>query len=1042
MRYTPLFIRRISIILLVNFLFFESAFAQALQVNGKVSDAKTDQPIAGVTVSRKNSPAATITDETGAFSIQANKGEDLVISIVGYETQTTRISSAQSLEIKLTPGFSQLTDVVVTALGIKKERARLGYAVQDVKGEQLIKAREPNLINSLTGRVAGLNIRNSTDLFQDAGITLRGRRPLIVIDGIPDQSADMWKINADDVENITVLKGASASALYGSIGQNGAIMITTKRGKSKQVSVELNSSTVFQPSFIRIPDVQTTYGNGNKGKYAYVNGSGSGTEGAGWIWGPKLDQRDPTTPSGFVELPQYNSPRDPVTGKLIPLPWISRGKNNVRDFFRTGLISSNNISVTKASENGSFRASASHIYQEGIVPNTNLNNSSFTLAGNYALSSKLNIDTRFTYNREYTKNFPETGYGPTNYLYNLVLWTGVDVDIKQLRDYWEPGKEGIQQRHYNNSWYNNPYFQAYEFLRGYYKDNIFGSVDLDYTINNDFGIKFRTGLNGYGLNRDFKEPKSYVGYSNKSRGNYTATTANYLDIVSDLLLRYQHEFSENFSVDGQVGVSNYYRNHKYQTISTDGLTIPSFYNLANSANPVQGSNGLEERRTASVYGFVDFQFLKAFYVTVTGRNDKISTLPVSNNSYFYPSIAGSAVLSKLMRLPDWMSYLKARGSWSRVSSATLNDNAYTYSYLQAYDRGVAWNGVPALSYGASQLNPDIHPQTSDSWEAGLELKFLNNKVGVDVTYYQTRDYNNIVSIPVSITSGYSSRLDNGNVYQRKGLEVVLTASPVSTTNFKWDIATNWSTYRRTLEEIYGGASQLNNLKAGDRTDRIFDWKYETDPSGNVVYQTNGFPKWDNFMRYIGDDDPDWTFGLENSFSFKNFSFRFLVDGRLGGLIYSTTNQKMWWGGTHPGTVNAFRDSANAGRATYVGNGVVVVSGVAQYDAQGNITSDTRKFGPNTRAVNYIDYMISTSNSTNTNYNYYSESFMKLREVTLTWQFPSAWLRRGFIKSVSMSAVGRNLFLISALKHVDPDPGSDNLQTPSTRNLGINLNLKF
>jgi hypothetical protein len=315
-------------------------------------------------------------------------------------------------------------------------------------------------------------------------------------------------------------------------------------------------------------------------------------------------------------------------------------------------------------------------------------------------------------------------------------------------------------------------------------------------------------------------------------------------------------------------------------------------------------------------------------------------------------------------------------------------------------------------------------------------------VGLDATYYKTRDYNNIVSIPVSLTSGYTSRLDNGNVYQRRGLEVILSVTPVQSTNFKWEVVTNWSTYRRYLKEIYGGADQLNKIRVGDRTDKIYDWVYETDGNGNIVYESNGFPKWDNFTRYRGNNDPTWIYGVENSFTYKNLSFRFLFDGRIGGMLYSTTNQKMWWGGTHPGTVTSFRDDANAGNATYIGKGVVVTSGDIQYDEDGNVVSDTRKFAPNTQAVNYIDFMINTSNATENNYNYYSETFLKLREVTLTWQMPAKLINGTFFKGATVSVVGRNLLLFSKMKNVDPDPGKDELQTPSTRNIGFNLNLRF
>jgi TonB-linked SusC/RagA family outer membrane protein len=1030
-----------------NNIIIRAAIAQPAEVpeertvSGKVTDAKKE-PLPGVSIMVKGTKRGTITNDNGDFQIKVQEGDILTISFTGYIAQQITVGKTANFQVTLAEDEKKLSEVVVTALGIKKEKAKLGYAAQEVKGADLVKARESNVISSLTGKVAGLTIHNTTDLFQDPEISLRGRKPLIVIDGIPDQSADLFKINADDVESMTVLKGASASALYGSIGQNGAIMITTKRGGSKDLSVEFNSSTQFQTSFIRIPKVQSSYGNGFKGQYTYIDGSGSGPEGSGWIWGPKLDQRDPSTPSGYFETPQFNSPVDPNTGKLVPLPFLSRGKDNVKNFFRTGVISSNNISFTKSGDKGSFRASASHIYQQGIVPNTDLKNTSFNMAGNYNLSDAFSINARISYNKEYTHNFPETGYGPTNYLYNLILWTGPDIDVRDLRNYWVAGKEGVQQRHYNTSYYNNPYFQAYEYLRGYNKDNTFASVDMNYKISPSFSVKFRNGINEYGLNRNFDEPKSYIGYGNKSRGNYTVTTGNYFDIVSDLIVDYNHTFSDKFKIHAQAGGSNYYRNSKYGTSATDGLTIPGFYNLSNSTNPVLATNGTEERRTSSAYGLIDLELFNALYISVTGRDDKISTLPVANNSFFYPSLTGAVVISQLVKLPDWFSFLKARGSLSKVSSGTLSDDDYTYSYLPSYSKGTIWNNTPSLTYGDVIYNTSLRPQTSNSWEGGVDAKFFGNRLGVEFTYFQTKDYNNIVSIPVSQGSGYATRLTNGNVYQRKGIEIVANANPIRKGDFRWDVMVNLSTYRRYLKEISNGASRLNYLKAGDRTDRIFTDVYQKDPSGNIIYNTNGFPLADNFKRFVGNQDPDWVYGIENSFSYKNLSLRFLVDGRIGGMIYSTTNQKMWWGGTNPGTVNAFRDDANAGKSTYVGKGVVVTSGKAIYDANGDITSDNRTYATNTQGVNYIDYMTNTSNGANNNYNYFSQTFLKLREVTLTWRVPGKWLKGTFFHSADVSAVGRNLLLFSKMPNVDPDAGADNLQTPSTRSMGFNVNLKF
>lgn len=1023
----------------------DSAAIESIRQNSSVSGQVKDsngQSLPGVSVIFKGASNGTVTDTNGKFILNVAGVADpvLVFTFIGFEKQEVRVGSRSFFEIMLKEDSQSLEEVVVTALGIKKEKKALGYAVQEVQGEELVKAREGNVVSNLTGKVAGLTIKNSTDLFQDPAISLRGRKPLIVIDGVPDQTADLWKINSDDIESINVLKGSTASALYGSIGRNGAIMITTKRGKGKDLSVEINSSTMFQPSFIRIPEVQSTYGSGNNGKYAYVNGSGGGIEGAGWIWGPKLDQQDASTPSGYWETPQYNSPVDPVTGERQPLPWISRGKDNVENFFETGVTSTNSVSITKGGEKGSFRAAASHIYQKGIVPNTDLNNTSFSIAGNYSLSEKLTTDARISYNRQYTDNFPETGYGPTNYLYNLVLWTGPDVDVRDLRNYWAEGREGEQQRHYNQSWYNNPYFQAYEYQRGYYKDNTFGAITLDYKISPSFSATYRTGANIYGLTRSTKEPKSYVGYSDKSRGNYYLSNENYIDVISDLLVKYEHSFGKSFSLKAQVGGSNNYQNLKGQSMNTDGLTILGFYNISNSANPIQGENTIEEQKKNSVYGVVDLEAFGALYLSVTGRNDWVSTLPVRNNSFFYPAVSGALVVSDLVTMPTAISYLKLRSSWSRVSEGRIG--TYPYSHIAAYENGVKWNGTPSLYYGNSNLNPSIRPETSDTWEAGLEFSLINNRLGFDVTYYQARDYNNITNIPVSLASGYTSRLENGNVYQRKGVEIVTRATPVQESDFRWDVTANFSQYRRYLKEIFGGAEELNRLKVGDRTDKIFATVYETDPQGNIIYNSNGFPKTDPFSRFVGYDEPDWTYGIENAFTYKNFNLRFLFDGRLGGKIYSTTNQKMWWGGTHPGTVNHYRDEANAGEATYVGEGVVVVSGEVKYDGQGNISEDTRTFAPNTKAVSYINYMINTSNAHNYNYHYYDETFLKLREVTLTYQVPSQLLQKAPIRAASVSFVGRNLLLWSKLPNVDPDTGADNLQTPATRSMGFNIDLKF
>jgi len=1031
---------KLKILCLAMFLVSVSVFAQT-QITGKVTDQE-EIPLGGVSVQIQDSDVGTVTDFDGNFSISATSTDVIVFSYIGFKTQTETVGDDVTFAIVLSEDTEQLGEVVVTALGIKKEKKALGYAVQEVDGAQLEKAKEANFVNSLTGKVAGLSVKNSTDLFQNPEISLRGASPLLVIDGIPDRTADIWKVNADDIENISVLKGATASALYGSAGRNGAIMITTKKGKAGRMQVTFNNSTMFQPSFIRVPDVQTVYGNGNQGVYSYVDGSGSGTEGGGWIWGPKLDQLDPSTSSGYFETPQYNSPIDPQTGELVSIPYISRGRNNIENFFQTGIMQSNNLSVDWGSEKASFRMSLSNMYQKGIVPNTDLKNTSFSVGGSFNPSDKFTLNANLTYNKQYTNNFPEVGYGPTNYLYNLILWTGADVDIRDLKNYWREGQEGYQQRHFNVSYYNNPYFQAYEYLRGYNKDNVFGNVNFQYQITPEFSIKGRSGVNMYSLYRTYKEPKSYIGYGDKSLGNFSLADSNYFDITTELGVKYEKDLTDDISINGELAYSNYYRNSTFHETSTDGLNIPGFYNLDNNAGTsLFGNNDLIKETIHSFYGFVDLDFYNTFYLTFTGRNDRVSTLPEGNNSFFYPSVAGSLVLTELLDLPEFMTFAKLRGSWSRVSEGKIDAND-PYSHIQAYEKGTSWNGTPSTYYGNVLLANNLKPETSDTWEIGTYLRLFKSRIGLDVAYFQSRDYNNLIESPISETSGYTSLLLNGDVYTRKGVEFTLDFAPVRNNNWKWDTQLNLSQYRRYQEEIYGGKEQTENfIRVGERTDRIFTGVYQTNSAGEVIFE-NGYPVSDPYNRYIGYDEPDWTFGINNTISYKNLRLSFLFDGRIGGLMYSSTNQKMWWGGTDPGTVNQYRDAANAGESTFIGQGVKVVNGSVEYDVIGAITNDTREYAPNDVPVNYINFMQTTSNGYNKNYHYYKETFIKLRELTLGYTFTDAFVEKTPFTALSLSFIGRNLWLSSDIPNVDPDSGRDDLHAPSTRSIGLNINAKF
>jgi TonB-linked SusC/RagA family outer membrane protein len=1011
------------------------------QIGGTVTDSVSGKALAGVTIQVKGTTVGTTTDANGHFNLEAPEKTTLMVSYLGYQTKEILVNGVTSLNIQLSTAHSALTEVVVTALGIKKEKKALAYATQEVSGASMEKAKSPTALGSLTGMVAGLDISNTTDLFRNPGISLRGKTPLIVIDGIPEPGADPWKINADDIESVTVLKGTAAAALYGAMGINGAIMYTTKKGKKGKLSVEINSSTMFQTGYTVIPKVQTQYGDGDNGVYAYVDGSGSGTEGGGWVWGPKLDQKDPSTSSGYWETTQYNSPRDPNTGKLIPLPWISRGKNNIKNFFQTGLLSTNSISASAGNDKGSFRLSASNIYQRGLVPNTSLTNSSFTVGGDYALTSRLHVDTKLTYNKEYSDNYPTVGYGPPNILYNLILWIGPDIDIRDLKNYWVKGKEGLQQRNYNLSWYNNPYFVAYQLLNGYTKDNSFGEATFSYDIAKDFSLKFRNGFNEYAEDETYKEPYSYIAYSYISKGNYSVSKNNYFDITSDLLLNYKHTFSKDFNISVTAGGSNFYANYQSDYAGTDGLTIPGFYNLANSTNPPKVSNTIQQRRIFSLYGMLDVEALHFLYFSFTGRRDQISTLPVNHNAYFYPSAGISAVLSDAIRLPESISFLKVRASWAEVNSGVIDKNN-PYAQLLVYSIGNKWNNTPSLYWPNTAVSPDLKPATTLSGEYGLVLGLFGNKINVDATFFRNKDYNNLTTIPQSQASGYSSVLTNALAYIRKGWEFVLSGTPVENDNFKWQTGINFSNVHTWLKEAAPGQNGYYGtyIKEGQRTDGIYITQSET-PKGIPIYNPNGYEAYDSYAHFFGYSNPDWIYGWQNSLTYKNFSLSFSFDGRLGGLIYSTTNQKMWWGGTSPGTVNKYRDDANEDKSTYVAPGVVITSGSVTYDAHGNIIKDTRTYTPNTTPVNYISFMQTTSGDMLNHYFYYSGTYIRLRELALTYTVPSHWIQ-GVFSAASVSLIGNDLFMLAKIPNVDPDAESDDLQTPAIRSLGVNINLKF
>ncbi|GAB3650256.1 SusC/RagA family TonB-linked outer membrane protein [Echinicola sediminis] len=1010
-----------------------------LEIIGKVLSGGDGMPLPGVTVKVKGTQTGSITDIEGRYHVKADPYDTLLFSFIGFETHSEPIENRVEINVTLEESALGMKEVVVTALGIKKDKAKLGYAIQEVKGDVLTKARDANAMGSLTGRVAGLQISNTPDLFGDPKIRLRGKQPLIVVDGVPINS-DSWNLSPDDIESISVLKGPTAAALYGSRGRDGAIQITTKRGASNgnPFTVEINSSTQFQNGFIAIPDVQHVYGPGNYGKYAF----GDGPRGEGGInyydyniWGPKLNGQ---------LIPQWDSPIDPETGKRIATPFLPKGKDNLTNFMREGLLNTNNVTVASNHDKGNIRFSLSNTYQKGLVPNTDLKTYNFNLSGLQKLGEKVWVDANINYNRQETDNYPNVNYGPRSFIYNLLIWQGSHYDVRDLQDYWLPGQEGIQQKNVEYFQYNNPYFVAYEQTRGYYKDDMYGYLRLNFDITENLKAHIRNYTSFTYLNRQNKYPLSTMEYRPWTYvGGFEETYDKYLENNIDFLISYQKQLSQNFEISATGGSNFRYLNSENLYARTDGgLNVPGVYTLQNSVLPFSPTNFKSHKQVLSFYGTLDLNYKSFLFLGMTGRWDKSSSLPISKNAYFYPSISGSVLVSEMIKLPNLISMVKVRGAYASVGS-----DLPLYSYTPLYSQGSKWNGMTPLRFTGTLYDANlIEPPFSNSFEWGAEFGFLNNRIYLDIAKFNTVDGPQVFSLPISEASGFDQRQVSGREFERKGWEVSLNLDLIKKKNFSWSTAINWATMREYLKSVYGEEEKLGYIKVGERTDQYWGTAFEKSPQGEVVYNDNGFPKNDPYARFLGYIRPDWFGGITNTFRYKNMTLSASLDGRVGGTIFNNIEYNLWRSGRHPDSVTPEReDAVERGEKTMVGPGVIVTGGEINYDGEGNIISDTREFAPNTTALFYQDWARSFYPKTENMV--MKKAFLKLREVVFTYSVPAPLLKRTPLQRADISLIGRNLFYWASTPFVDldqytNDESGSNLQTPSVRSYGFNINATF
>ena len=1075
------------------------AFAQT-SVTGIVTSAADNTPLPGVSVLVKGTTVGTATDANGRYAIAASESSMLVFSFIGFTTQEVPVGNRTAVDVAMREDAQQLSEVVVTALGIERQEKELGYVTQKLNGEALTQARETNVVNQLAGKIAGVTVVGSpAGVGASSRITIRGERslninanqPLFVIDGLPisndfvgssgrnNQDADYGNgagfVNPDDIESITVLKGANASALYGSRAANGVIVITTKSGKgTKGLGISVNTNVTFDTP-LRLPDYQNVYGQGSGGEFGFVDGSGGGLrDGVDENWGPRMEGQ---------LLVQHDSPTDKElragdtrviggAGVATATPFVAR-PDNVRDFFELGQTYNQNVALTGSNDLGDFRLSYTNLSQQGTVPNTDLNRNTFAFNGGYNLTKKLTARANVSYIRSNSDNRPNLSYGTENIMYLFNCWYGRHVDTEQLRNYWQPGLENRQQFNFNYNYHDNPYFNLYENTNAQALDRIIGNVTLAYRFTDWLTLQARTQAD---VNDELRTRRRAFSTQRYPFGSYRRETVKTLERNTDLLLLLNRNVSEDFSLSATLGGNQRVNTYDYLDVFAPRLTVPGVFTLNNARDPLQYFQEVRERRINSAFASAQLGFRNFLYLDLTARNDWSSTLTLpenvpggADNSYFYSSASLSAILSDIVPLPAFVSLLKLRAGIAQVGNDTE-----PYSFSQPFDPQTPWGATPTFSEASRIPNLNLKPEISTSQEYGLDVKFFNNRLGLDVTYYRTESRNQIIRVPLSITTGYNSVVLNAGSIRNEGVEVMLNLVPFATADnaFRWNLDVNFSANRGKVVELAEGVStyQLANryfsveARVGEWMGDMYGYGYQrvnSDPGspyydptgqnvGQIVVGADGRPTATASTIKLGNYNPDWLGGIYNTLTYKNFNLGFLFDVRRGGKIYSHTFVVGREGGQ---LVETLEGRANGYDLTQPGNGVYAPGVVITKNPDG-----TNAFHPNgtqstDRELNAREWHTAfTLGRRVLEGAIFDASFVKLREVKLGYTIPDKVMGKVPLRGVNISLVGRNLALWTKVPHIDPEtssvaggtviPGSESVAIPSTRSVGVNLSFRF
>lgn len=1077
--------KRIHLFLLALAIGVIQGAAQVTTVRGIVTTEEDGESVIGASVIVKGTSLGTVTDVNGRFELSGLPPSATRLLISYISLMAKEVAIAPQVSVTLKSDTHLLDEVVVTALGISREKKALGYTAQEVKQNALVQGKDNNLLNSLSGKIAGVRITNTQGDVGSSRIVIRGEtsiagenQPLFIVDGIPVDNSQLnarssgrdfknaiADLNPEDIKTLTVLKGPNAAALYGARAAHGAIVITTKGGDKRQkgIGITLHSST--QVSFVAtLPEFQNLFGQGAGGRFSYVDGKGAGVnDGVDESWGPRLD-------IGLL-IPQFDSPLD-ADGNRVATPWVSH-PNNVRDYFRMGISTNSGISVARGDDKYQFRVGYNYEKQVSIVPDAGTNKTNISLNTDYHLAKWIVVGATANYIVYTAPSLPGSATpSGSNVRSNSpmlqFLWFGRQVDTNSLKaDY---------TRNWNSSYYDNPFWSASYNTQSQERHRLIGDLHAEFRLTDGLNVRFRTSTDWYNDRRKSKVKWGSAG-AGSPYGSYAEDAYTVKENNTEVLATYIKQLNKNWGIDALLGfnVRNKQYENNYQ--AAPRLAVADLYTLTNSRDPLISSNDFYRLRQYGLYGSIQLDYRRWAFLNITGRNDWSSTLPVDNNSYFYPSVTASVLLSEAF---GWRSkavnYLKIRGGWSQVGA-----DANPYQLATVFTSETAFNGNPLQSSSTIGMNPNLKPEKTSSIEAGFEAAFWDNRLCLDFTYYKTDSRNQILKLATTAASGYTSQVRNAGHIRNRGYEIQLGAVPIQTSKgFRWNLDLNYGANSSkvvklddegliTSYQLYSSGIQIL-ASVGEAYGTLFGTSYVRDANGNVVVDANGLPKISTTNKTLGKFTPDWTGGISNTFSYRSLSLSFLIDASVGGSIFSNTNKTGKYTGVLANTLSG-RDAEHGGLWYYtdaMGNNVRLsespsysVSSDGLYYAQVNgqstrvyqdgimvegVTESGSKNEEVVSAEKYYHRIYSIAEA-----NVYDASYVKLREVALSYRLPRLWTQKLHLQEASVTLTGRNLWTIyKSVPNIDPESalttgnaqGVEAYSLPTTRSFGVNLSVKF